>query len=432
MQRDGVLLARHVLAADPDRRHVVVLFQRRGHVASPAARLHEGRRIGQPERQSLQVVAAVEAALRIERDLVGHHRADIEAAVHVDRLAMDRHRGRGRVVHVVAADLPRRVGQPVREQAGRRVQQQPRRFDRIARHADHARLLQVLAPLAVGVQHAIDLAGLVVLDLQHHALGTQLDAAGRQCLRNLGIERRPFGADLAALHAEAGLLAGRAAVVGRGIGRHRPHDLAIADLARAGRDHLVLVALGHRRLAAGGAAGHAHLLLGLVVVRGQFLVGDRPVQHVGAFDLSVDLARAEVVRLEAQRDAGPVDGRAANRLDDPRRQVRIGLGVMPAAGRDPLVEPRDLAEHRPFVVLEVGLRIVLAGLENHDLADAPLRQLVGQRGAARARADDDDRVAVVQVDPCCHVCLQCPALYGSRCCLRSPARGVRLRSSRCR
>ena len=293
-------------------------------------------------------------------------------------------RGRG-VVHVVLAHLARGIGQAVGEHAGGRIQQQPRRLDGVTRHADHARLLQLLAALVVHVEHAIGAALLVVLDLQHHGLGAQLDLARGLGARHLGVERGPLGANLAALHAKADLLAGGPPVIDLAVRCGWTHDVLVTHLAGTGIDHLVVVVRRHRRQAAGLAAAHAHLLLRQLVVRLQLGQRDRPVKHVGPVDGTVGGPGVEVMLLETQGHAGPMHRGAAHALDDPGRQVRIGLGVVPAAGRDALVQPRDLVEHRPFVVLEVGLRVVLARLQNHAL-DAALRQFVGQCAAARARA----------------------------------------------
>ena len=69
-----------------------------------------------------------------------------------------------------------------------------------------------IAPLCVGIDHAGHLAGRIVLDLDRHAVGAHLEIAGRLALGDLGVERRPFRAGLAALEAEADLLAGAAPV----------------------------------------------------------------------------------------------------------------------------------------------------------------------------------------------------------------------------
>ena len=60
----------------------------------------------------------------------------------------------------------------------------------------------------------------------------------------------------------------------------------------------------------------------------------------------------------------------------------------------------------------VDARRVLAGLEQHHL-DALLGQLVGERAAAGARADDDHHAVVVQVVGRCHgSCLPQPRYGG--------------------
>ena len=188
----------------------------------------------------------------------------------------------GRVAHVVPADLARAVGQPVRELGRGRVQQQARALDRIAGDADDPRLLHLLLAVLVGIEHAGDLAG--VRRAGSAAPGAA--AAARACrsrspLRNLGVERRPFGARLAALETEADLLAGRPVVARLAVDRHPAGmDLLVAEPLGAGVQHLEVVVAGQARDAVGPR--HAHLVLGLGVVGLELGQGHRPVEQIGA------------------------------------------------------------------------------------------------------------------------------------------------------
>ena len=53
-------------------------------------------------------------------------------------------------------------------------------------------------------------------------------------------------------------------------------------------------------------AGHSHLVLGECIVRLKLLQRDWPVEQIGAGDIAVDGAGAELVVLETQRCAGPM------------------------------------------------------------------------------------------------------------------------------
>ena len=173
----------------------------------------------------------------------------------------------------------------------------------------------------------------------------------------------------------------------------------VAELLRAGLQHLEIVVAGQAGNAVG--AGHAHLVLGLGVPRLHLGERDRPVQQVGAGDVAVGALGLELVLVEAQRGAGPVRRRAADRLDDPGRQVGEVLGDAPAARRGAHVGPGELGEALPFVVDEVLDLDARAGFEDDDL-DALLRELVAERAAAGAGADDHDHAVVIQIE-FCHV-----------------------------
>ena len=82
--------------------------------------------------------------------------------------------------------------------------------------------LALLLAFGVRINDARYLSRLVVIDPQHLGIGTDFEIAGVLALRDLGIERRPLRADLAALEAEPDLLAGGAPIAGLGIDRHAP------------------------------------------------------------------------------------------------------------------------------------------------------------------------------------------------------------------
>src|ERR1700733_245661 len=92
-----------------------------------------------------------------------------------------------------------------------------------------------------------------------------LHVAGRLAFRDLGVERRPLCPPLAALEAEAGLVAGDAAVTGNGVDRHPAGvDLFVAKLLGARLEDLKIIAAWQAGPVA--RAGDAHLVLGLGVI----------------------------------------------------------------------------------------------------------------------------------------------------------------------
>ncbi len=102
----------------------------------------------------------------------------------------------------------------------------------------------------------------------------------------------------------------------------------------------------------------------------------------------------EVVHANAQR--GPMQRRAAHGLAYPCRRLGEIHGDVGGAGAGPPVGPAQHLGHHVWIVLEVGGIDSGASLKQHDV-DAFLAQLVGERSAARARADDDDHRVIVVV-----------------------------------
>src|SRR5690606_38694210 len=133
----------------------------------------------------------------------------------------------------------------LREKRRVRIEQQARRFDRVARDTDDAGLLPVLHAFGIDINDPCRLAVRVMLDSQHLAFGADFEIAGRLAAGQFGIERRPFRAGFAALEAEADLQAGWAFVARFAVDRHAAGaDLRIADLPRAGFENLVIIVTG--------------------------------------------------------------------------------------------------------------------------------------------------------------------------------------------
>ena len=159
-----------------------------------------------------------------------------------------------------------------------------------------------------------------MLDLRDMQIRADLHIAGRLALRDLGVERRPFRPPLAALEAEAGLVAGDPAVAGNRVDGHPSGvDLFVAKLFRARLEDLEIVAA--RQAGPVARTGDAHLVLGLGVIGLKIGEGDRPVEKIGARNMAVDGRFLEFVLLEAKGSARPVGRRSADGLDDPGRQV---------------------------------------------------------------------------------------------------------------
>ena len=62
-------------------------------------------------------------------------------------------------------------------------------FDRVTRYANQTGPLPVLVAPLVSVQHARNLAVLVMLDFQNMTLGTHLEIAGRFAFRYFRVQR---------------------------------------------------------------------------------------------------------------------------------------------------------------------------------------------------------------------------------------------------
>src|SRR6476620_12805414 len=94
-----------------------------------------------------------------------------------------------------------------------------------------------------------------------------------------------------------------------------------------------------------------------------------------------------------------MNGRAANRFDDPGRQIGKIMGDAPVSRSGAHIFPGELGETAPFIVDEILHLVPIASLKDHDL-DALLGELVAECAAARTRADDNDESVVVEVEFC--------------------------------
>jgi hypothetical protein len=143
-------------------------------------------------------------------------------------------------------------------------------------------------------------------------------------------------------------MTGRAAVARLRVDRHVAGvDLLVAQPPGARRHHLEIVVARQARNI--GGAGDAELVLGARIERLEVRERERPVEQVGACNIAVDGARAELVLLEAKGRARPVHGRSAHGLAYPQGQRRVEI-----AGADALVQPAQAAEHGGIVVDDVG------------------------------------------------------------------------------
>ncbi len=163
----------------------------------------------------LDAVAAHEAARQVGVIPLLAPQAGRRRAVAVGRLlhiAVDLRIG---MEHQVLADEAGRIGKAVREAAGCRVEQQPRRADAVAGDDDDMRRLELLDAVLVVIDHARGHAVLVGGDLAHPAMGAQLDA-GADRVRPIGDVGRGFCALRAGRRAMAEIDAARAALIVRG------------------------------------------------------------------------------------------------------------------------------------------------------------------------------------------------------------------------
>ncbi len=141
MQLHGILLLRHVLADDPEARHIGVAVHGGGEGSTPATRIKEGGHEGHAERQRFQLISPDEAARRVVFRLVPDDPGHGRAAIEMDRLLEHSVNGTGRVAHVVLADLAGGIGETIGKFIRGRIEQEAGALDGIAGDAHDAGLL---------------------------------------------------------------------------------------------------------------------------------------------------------------------------------------------------------------------------------------------------------------------------------------------------
>ena len=113
VQGHPVTGAGHIFTHDPQPGQVVVAVEQPGEVPAPGAGVGERRQERRAQGQGLQVVPAHETTLRVMPGLVGDDPGHGLTAVEVHRTVEPGENRTGGVPHVVPAQLPRRVGQPI-------------------------------------------------------------------------------------------------------------------------------------------------------------------------------------------------------------------------------------------------------------------------------------------------------------------------------
>ena len=178
VQGNTVGFLRHIFTDQPHTCHVVVRIHRVREITAPITWVQEGCHERYAERQRFHFIATDETTLRIKTRFVlddARHRGTAE---HVHWLFEDAIHRCGHVTHVVSTDLTRRVRHAIREHAGRRVQQQTRRLNRVTRHANHFRFLEEAVAFRVTIQHASRTTLGIMLNLQYLCTRTYLEVAG--------------------------------------------------------------------------------------------------------------------------------------------------------------------------------------------------------------------------------------------------------------
>src|SRR5437016_3586076 len=152
--------------------------------------------------------------------------------------------------------------------------------------------------------------------------------------------------------------------------------------------HRIVWKSAARRVGRIGAWLSVHLIraLGFLVVRRQGVVVDRPRRRdaIGMPHL------VEIFAAHAVEHAAPELGIAANVVVRVREKFGAVLVEPPLSGSIP-----ELLPHRLRAPVLLLLRDEIAALENEDTR-CRVRQGVGSRPSARAAADDDDVVTLVQ------------------------------------
>ena len=180
----------------------------RGEAAAPGAGIEERGHERQTERQGFQLIAADEPAFRIVARLVAHDARHGGAAIHVHRIVEHRVDAAGRMAHVVASDLAGAVGEPVAGIWPTALFSSRRGLSiELPATATTRAFCRCMLAVAVDIDDAGDLARQRRARSASPCVRPHFEIAGRLALGDFGVQRRPFGAGLAALEAEADLLA---------------------------------------------------------------------------------------------------------------------------------------------------------------------------------------------------------------------------------
>ncbi len=239
--------------------------------------------------------------------------------------------------------------------------------------------------------------------------------------------------------AEAAIVASRPSVVGNRVGAGRARVRVVPEpfggghreerpVHRRARWHGVRPRAGGGKRVRPGLAGYTHQPLGLGVEGLQILIGDGPVDDVGALHRSEQGTEAEIILPEPRQLAVGVHPAAADggrevvhvaHVDrvSHRRTGSEGAGVEPGVG------PEEMAVHELDLVVGVVGDQVVRGLELDQAVPPPLedhhrattgREHVGRGRPSRSRADDDD------IEVPAHGWLTSSSLYPRGC--TSPAK----------
>ena len=351
----------------------------------------------------VQREAVDEAARRVAlRELLADRDGGDQALVRLRRrIDPALHHAEG-VVHQVAAHLVRTVGEPLRMRRALRQQEEARRADAVGgKDHDVRRLDMTHTCVSLDVDHAGGTARGIGLDALDPAVGAEFDACGQR--------PRPVGhchvverAARATALARTAIVAGEAAVVSLREDRTRHGPPVPAELIEAARNDLAhgpararprLEGAARRHGGIAQPAGDAAGLVRRIEVRGEVLVGNRPVGRE-----AVLRALAEVGRAVARPGGGVDAGGAADTVPHQRRLVRAVHRVVvragahvdgdrPVSGAPPLPVPTmmgALGRREPRALLQA------------DHPDALPGQYGRRDDAAGAGADDDDVGVVVR------------------------------------
>jgi hypothetical protein len=280
------------------------MYSLREHVLCPADRQGRDRLDRETTREPAAVVGLVEL---LRRDLRRRR------LVHPQELGKSARDLRRTLHHHVAADEVGRVAEAVRVPAAGRVEQKPRRLDRVAADRDGRRSLEPLHAVP-DVGHAGCVPGRVV-DLHARDERVCPDLAPvLDRVREVRDERRRLRVHLAALEAEAAVDAVRPVPEPAVRDRHRPDAHLDPLLARSlpreqrrARNGVRAVRVPVRVSPGPELAGNRQLALDTLERRLELVVGDRPIDRD-----AVARPHLEVRRMQTRHVAGEVRHRPSD------------------------------------------------------------------------------------------------------------------------